>query len=116
MKIAIVGTRTFTDYGLLQSSVTEIIPIDSITEIVSGGAKGADALAKRYAKDNNIKYVEFPARWNLYGKMAGPKRNEEIAKYVDILIAFWDGSSIGTRNVINWGHRKNCIVHVIYYK
>ena len=53
MKLAIIGSRDITDVD-----IEKYIP-DGVTEIVSGGAKGIDTLAKQYAIDNNIKYVVF---------------------------------------------------------
>ena len=51
MKLAIVGTRTFTDYEFL---CWEVNKFSNITEIISGGAKGADKLAEQYAKEHKI--------------------------------------------------------------
>jgi hypothetical protein len=42
----------------------------------------------------------FPADWNKFGKSAGHVRNQAMADYADILLAFWDGKSTGTKSMI----------------
>lgn len=105
MKLAIIGSRTFTDYELLFDTLQKL-DFD-ISCIISGGAKGADALAKKYAEDNTIQYIEFPADWTQYGKSAGPIRNKQIVDECDIILAFWNGSSKGTLQAINYAKSKN---------
>lgn len=98
MKTIIAGGRDFNDYQALCDKLT--LHKYSITEVVCGGARGADALGKRWAEENNIPVKMFPARWNLHGRSAGMVRNVEMAEYSDQLIAFWDGQSPGTRHMI----------------
>ena len=96
MKIAIVGSRTVTEIGL-----DGVIPKEC-TEIVSGGARGVDREAAEWARKRGIPVVEFLPHYERYGRAAPIKRNEEIAKYADELIAFWDGKSRGTESTINF--------------
>ena len=96
MKIAIVGSRTVTDIAL-----DGVIPTDC-TEIVSGGARGADSEAAAWARSHGVPLVEFLPDYERYGRAAPIKRNEEIAKYADELIAFWDGHSRGTKSTIDF--------------
>ncbi len=63
-------------------------------------ARGADKLGYDWGKANNIPIAEFPADWNRYGKSAGYRRNVEMAKNADALLALWDGKSRGTRHMI----------------
>jgi len=121
-KVIIAGGRYFNDYTLLKSSVDEAIEnIKSLLtggveiEIVSGGASGADALGEKYAGEHGYPVKKFPADWNTHGKAAGPIRNREMAAYADILIAFWDGKSRGTANMISEAEKKNLVVKVINY-
>ena len=72
------------------------------TEIVSGGAKGIDTCAKIYAKQKHIKLTEFLPDYARYGRGAPIRRNKTIADYSDEVIAFWDGSSKGTKSVIDY--------------
>ena len=83
-----------------------------ITEVVSGTARGFDTLGEMYAKKFNINVSRFPADWNKYGKGAGYIRNSDMADYADALIAFWDGKSRGTRNMIQLAELKGLKVHV----
>ena len=95
MKLAIIGSR-----GITNIDLARYVP-DGVTEIVSGGARGIDALARGYALKNKITLVEFLPKYELYGRAAPIKRNGEIAAYADEAIAFWDGSSRGTKNTID---------------
>jgi predicted Rossmann fold nucleotide-binding protein DprA/Smf involved in DNA uptake len=100
MKFAVVGDRKFTDYKLMRE---ELAKIDGITEIVSGGAPGADTLAEEWSKEYLGKDAKvFPAEWNKWGKRAGPIRNRLIWEYADQGIAFLAPWSKGTKNSIEW--------------
>lgn len=101
MKVIIAGTRTFTDYEKLSAFCDKVLSNQKEVEVVSGCSKGADLLGERYAKERGFSIKRFPADWNLYGKRAGPLRNSAMATYADALIAFWDGQSRGTQNMIN---------------
>ena len=69
-------------------------------EIVSGMARGADMIGYEFAKHFLIDTKEFPADWDKHGKSAGYIRNKEMSEYADELIAYWDGKSNGTKNMI----------------
>jgi len=71
-----------------------------VTEVVSGLAPGPDSDGKRWAERWGIPVTEFPANWKKYGKAAGPLRNKQMADYGDYLLAFWDGESRGTADMI----------------
>lgn len=97
----IVGSRGFTDYKKMEEITNYLLKNKKNIVIVSGGAKGADFLAKKYALEHHLLYKEFPADWDKYGKRAGYIRNEEMHKYLSKqkqkgVIAFWDGQSKGT--------------------
>jgi len=70
---------------------------------------------KKYANERGYPIKQFPADWNKYGKSAGYKRNEEMAKYADALIAFWDGKSKGTKHMIDLAKRYGLKVKVVIY-
>ena len=108
MKVAIIGSRKLT-----LESIGEYLPKET-TEIVSGGAQGIDACAKKYAYDNGIKLTEFLPEYEKYKRGAPLKRNLKIIDYADMVIAFWDGSSKGTRFVIENCERTNKKIKVIY--
>lgn len=101
MKLAIIGSRSFKDYNKLCIEVNKLREIEEITTIVSGGANGADLLGKKYAQDCYLDYKEYPAEWDKYGKSAGFRRNVDIVNNSDIVLAFWDGKSRGTKHSID---------------
>ncbi len=74
---------------------------------------GADALGERWAKENDIPVKVFPANWDKHGKAAGPIRNKQMAAYGEMLIAFWDGKSSGTGNMISLAEPYNLKYTVI---
>ena len=99
MKIIIAGGRDFNNYPVAEQVLNQYK--SQIDEVVCGDAKGADTIGAHWANYNSIPVKHFPAKWNQYGKRAGYLRNEEMGNYADALIAFWDGSSRGTRNMID---------------
>lgn len=119
MKWIIAGGRKFIDYEFLKEVCDDVIPkIDTSgdIQIISGCAGGADTLGIKYAEDNDYDLIKMPADWNKHGKSAGPIRNSEMADVGDCLIAFWDGRSRGTKNMINTATNKGLYVKVIRFK
>lgn len=100
MKLLIAGSRSINDFKLIETNVFRLFSLEEIDEIVHGGARGVDKLAGVFAVDNKIKVKIFYADWNKYGKSAGMLRNKEMADYADFLLAFWNGVSKGTKNMI----------------
>jgi len=70
------------------------------TEVISGGAPGADSLGERFAAEHGLPVTIFHADWERYGKAAGIIRNTDIIDAADIVFAFWDGKSPGTKDSI----------------
>lgn len=100
-RVIIAGSRGFDNYDLLCAYADyKLSKITDEIEIVSGGAKGADQLGERYAKERGYSLRVFPAEWDIYGKRAGYLRNVKMAEYADALLVFWDGESRGTKNMI----------------
>lgn len=110
--VAIVaGSRAFNNYELLRKTMLERFDVeeDQLT-IISGTANGADTLGEQFAKEYNLNLIRMPADWKQFGKSAGFRRNIEMAKkaiemkldgYNPHLIAFWDGESKGTEQMIS---------------
>lgn len=116
MHIIIAGCRDFNDYSVVEKEVMGLIGkvIGKIEiEIISGGATGADALGERFAKEHNLSLKVVPADWKTYGRSAGPRRNEQMARMAGTLIAFWDGKSRGTKNMIDTAKRLGLRVKVV---
>ena len=95
MKVAVIGSRE-----LRVDNLGKYLP-EEVTEIVSGGARGIDTSAREYALKNNIKLKEFLPEYEKYGRAAPLKRNIQIIDYADMVLAFWDGKSRGTKFVID---------------
>lgn len=108
MKLAIIGSRDF-----YPTDIEKYIP-DGVTEIVSGGARGADRAGANYAIRHGLPLKEFLPDYNKYGRSAPLKRNHLIAEYADCVLAFWDGQSRGTLYTINLFKELNKKVTVIY--
>lgn len=112
MKTIIAGGRDFTNYEFAREKLLEY----EITEIISGGARGADQIGEQFAREQNKPLKVFPADWNKYGKSAGYRRNEQMAEYGEQLIAFWDGKSKGTKHMIDLAVKNKLKVKVIMYE
>lgn len=114
-KLIIAGSRDFTDYQLLKSTIESFNFDKDELMIVSGTAKGADKLGERWARENGVMINSYPADWDRYGKRAGYIRNAIMAENATHLIVFWDGKSKGTKNMIDSAFKKNLSVTVIKY-
>ena len=106
---AVIGSRGFNDYALLKKELDKL----KITKIISGGAKGADTLALRYAKENKIPIIEFKPEYEKYGIKAPLVRNKTIIEKSEAVITFWDGKSRGTAYTINYAKKNNKQVNII---
>lgn len=108
MKVAVIGSR-----GITVDNLEDYLPED-VTEIVTGGAKGVDTCAEEYALAHNIKLTKFLPEYSKYRKSAPLKRNIQIIEYSDLVLAFWDGSSHGTKYVIDNCNKLDTTVKIIY--
>ena len=84
-------------------------------EIISGTARGADALGERYAAERGLAVKQFSADWDRYGRSAGYKRNAQMAEYADAAVIFWDGISRGSKHMINLAKEKGLPVRIVLY-
>lgn len=114
MKVLICGSRTVTFLSVISRAIRESGFV--VTEIISGGAQGADKLAERYAELGNIPTQIFKPDWILHGKKAGILRNLEMVKVADAVIAIWDGKSKGTKSTIEFAKRENKPLYILYTK
>lgn len=110
MKTAIIGSRTLTVKNL-----GKYLPRET-DEIVSGGARGVDLSARIYAENHGLKLTEFLPEYRKYGRYAPLRRNLQIIDYADMVIAFWDGASRGTKFVIESCQKQNKPIRVILCK
>lgn len=113
MRVIIAGGRDFLDYPDLENGIKD--SGFDITEVVCGGASGADAMGDIWAKNHSVPVKMFPANWRMYGKSAGQVRNCHMAAYAEALIAFWDGRSKGTKHMIEEATKRGLRVHIHKY-
>lgn len=110
MKVAVIGSR-----GLTVKDLGQYLP-ENVTEIVSGGARGIDTCAREYALSHGLKLTEFLPDYEKYGRSAPLKRNLQIIACADEVFAFWDGSSRGTKYVIDNCRKQGVKVKVFLKK
>jgi hypothetical protein len=116
MKILIAGSRGFNDYALLCKVMNYLFKDKKIDVIISGGAYGADKLGERYAREHNIAIKQYLPDWQTFGKSAGIRRNKLMCYDADMLVAFWDGESRGTKFTIEFMESLDKPYEVCYYK
>lgn len=105
MKLIIAGGRDYKPTAGDVEFLDLLYKIFKITEVVSGGASGADAFGEQWAGERCISIKRFPADWEAHGRFAGPIRNAQMAAYADALVAFPGGA--GTRNMIKEAKANN---------
>lgn len=101
--VIVAGSRTFSNYPFLKEKLDELRVEIGDFHVVSGKAAGADSLGERWARENRLEVIEFPADWRPnggYWAEAGKIRNRKMAEGSDVLVAFWDGRSAGTQDMI----------------
>ncbi len=137
LRVIVAGGRGFSDYALMKEQLDYFLQnaLPNVI-IVSGKAKGADTMGERYATEHGLLVVEFPADWKnvdvpgalvnrnqygVYNVRAGHIRNDKMAKFATehnkgLLVAFWDGKSAGTANMIGIANKHGLQVRIVYWK
>lgn len=114
MKTIIAGTRdiTWEEFVVQWNKIPKEIRA-SITEVVSGGARGPDQHGECVARRCKAPIKRFIPEWHIHGKKAGMLRNAQMALYADQAIIFWDGESRGTKHMIDCMNKKGkpCYVY-----
>ena len=118
MRIIIAGGRSFDDRQLLYSvmdKVTKKLDKKKLV-ILSGHAEGADKLGEEWAYSRMVGTVRVHhPDWNKHKKAAGVIRNGEMVAEADGLVAFWDGESKGTEDVIIRARKAKLKVKIVMY-
>lgn len=117
-RVIIAGGRHFDDYELLARTCDRYLSNKSKTAdivVVSGTCSGADLLGERYAMKRGYSIDRYPPDWETFGDAAGPIRNRQMANVADALIAFHDGKSRGTKNMIKEAEKRKLLVRVCLY-
>jgi len=109
MKTIIAGGRTITDMDhLMDAFMSCPFPVKSV---VSGAARGVDALGEQYAKQVGLPLERFPADWARHGRGAGHIRNRQMAEHAEALILVWDGKSRGSANMLKEARARGLRIH-----
>lgn len=116
----IVGGRNFNNYDLLKRKLDKILQNQNKVFIISGGARGADTLAEKYAKEKGYGFKVFIANWDKYGKSAGYIRNTQMHDFINHflnrgMVAFWDGKSKGTKQNFDLAKRYYTPIRIIRF-
>ena len=118
-RLIVAGSRNFNNYELLKQKCDSLLSQKRLTHsivIISGTARGADRLGERYAAERGYRIERFPADWDRNGIAAGPIRNSQMAAHADALVAFWDGKSRGTRDMIERAEKHNLPIRVVRFQ
>ena len=118
--ILVCGSRTFTNWELMRCTLNEANQRSEVSRVIHGGAAGADRMGGRWGKMMALDVLEVLPQWGKYGISAGYKRNITMLdmlemELLDEVIAFWDGTSRGTKHTIeNANHRELEITVILY--
>lgn len=113
--VIVSGGRDFTNTELMHRTLCVVVGLLDMVTILHGDAKGADALARTWAEKYGVARQQFDADWTKHGLAAGPIRNAEMVRHGTHLVAFWDGQSKGTKDIIDKARaRKLPVVDVPY--
>ena len=118
MKLIVAGGRDFVNTQVMITVLMDLVEKDKIDpnpELVCGMARGADMLAYSLWANHNMKIHTFPADWKTHPRSAGYIRNAEMGNFADVLVAFWDGKSRGTKHMIDIMQRLNKPVYIVRY-
>lgn len=109
--VLICGSRSINQLNISRY----IKNIDKIQKIVHGGCRGVDSIADSWAKANNLEIIVYEPNYKIYGKRAPLVRDEEMVDFCDVIIAFYDGKSRGTKYTFDFAKKigRKVIVHLI---
>jgi hypothetical protein len=116
-KLALIGSRSFSNNNVFVKILNEVILLEGKPKtIVSGGAIGADTLAYLWALENKLNTIIFEPNPDDFPKklkwMAPKERNTKIVDNSDMVLAFWDMKSTGTKDTIDKALLKGIKVYV----
>lgn len=114
-KVVICGSRGFSDMALLRKKMCAFLSQWGDVVIISGAARGADALGELFADEMGFDVIRFPAEWSKYGRAAGVLRNDVMCSVADAVVCFWDGVSRGSADMIRRAADKGVPVRVVRF-
>jgi hypothetical protein len=131
--IVVAGSRDYNDYDqfkdLLEEYLIREFPRNTIIFITGKARKGPDDMIIRWCRENGRAWTEFAADWDdisvpgafvkrnrmgvMYNARAGHMRNAKMAEAGTRVLAFWDCSSPGTKNMIDEAEKHGIVPKVI---
>jgi hypothetical protein len=110
VKVAIVGSRHFPELERVRDFVSAL-PLGAT--VVTGGASGVDAAAGEAARSRQLGLIKLPPRFEESNDpTASARRNQELVDAAEVVVAFWDGQSAGTRKTVERALESGREVHV----
>lgn len=115
MIVSVIGSRSFSNYEQLAQELDGLVLTTGqpITEIISGGARGADTLAERYARERGIPLRVLRPDYAAHGRAAPLIRNQAIVDACELVVAFYDGVSKGTAHALRLARRRGVRLIVV---
>ena len=103
-RVLVCGGRDYADTPTMYRVLDDLLSEHGSLVVIEGGARGADALAEAWTRNNNaphnVGHLQFPADWKKHGKGAGPIRNHQMLTEgkPDMVLAFPGGR--GTAHMV----------------
>lgn len=111
-RVLVCGSRGWKDEERVYEVLSELSQRDEI-EVLHGGAEGADSAALWASLDLDITSRSFLPNYKEHGAAAPHVRNDLMLSKADLVVAFWDGESKGTKSVIEKARKRGIPVEVI---
>jgi hypothetical protein len=110
MIVVVSGSRDWED----KESIRRFLLKHNPDLVIQGGTRGVDRLAKEVCEEEGITCETVKADWRRYGGAAGFIRNSwMLDRNPDLVLAFWDGASPGTKNMIDLTHKRGIDLEVV---
>lgn len=119
MRIMMTGTRDWPDRDSVWRALNDLVTEFGHDWTLVHGAcpSGADRYAEEWAKNKQMNYQGYPAKWTRYNKAAGPIRNQEMVDTApDYVIAFLRPGSTGTADAIKRAEKAGITVKIITHE
>ena len=118
-RVIACGSRTWLGSEVVERALLEVAEMvwaaDDFVIVIHGAAVGADSISAEIASRIGCAVLACPADWNKHGKAAGPIRNREMLKEnPQLVLAFWDGKSRGTQDMIEAAVSKGIPVNIYF--